>query len=79
MVLSQFLKSLSRDALDEFAKRCETSSAHLKQVAGSHRRAGEYLCINIERESGGVIRCESLRPDVDWAYLRSTAISEKAA
>lgn len=29
-------------------------------------------CIEIERATGGVVRCEDLRPDVDWAYLRAT-------
>lgn len=29
------------------------------------------VCINIEKVTGGVVRCEELRPDIDWAYLRS--------
>jgi len=29
-------------------------------------------CPPIERETGGRIRCEDLRPDVDWGYLRGT-------
>lgn len=79
MKLNEYLKKLSPIALQEFAKRCETTPAHLKQVAGNHRRAGEYLCINIDRETSGQIRCEDLRPDVDWAYIRSTGGAEKAA
>lgn len=27
-------------------------------------------CLEIERETGGAVRCEDLRPDVDWAVLR---------
>jgi DNA-binding transcriptional regulator YdaS (Cro superfamily) len=79
MKLQQYLKTLSPVAMQEFAKRCETTPAHLRQVAGKHRRAGEYLCINIDRETAGQIKCEDLRPDVDWAYIRSTGPSEKAA
>lgn len=30
-------------------------------------------CPDIERTTGGVVTCEALRPDVDWAYLRGTA------
>lgn len=30
-------------------------------------------CPGIERATIGAVRCESLRPDVDWAYLRGTA------
>ena len=35
-------------------------------------------CPAIERMSGGLVRCEELRPDVDWAYLR-TVVREVAA
>lgn len=27
-------------------------------------------CIEIERETGGAVRCEELRPDIDWSFLR---------
>jgi DNA-binding transcriptional regulator YdaS (Cro superfamily) len=29
-------------------------------------------CPTIERLTGGVVRCEELRPDVEWGYLRGT-------
>ena len=29
-------------------------------------------CPAIERETGGAVTCEQLRPDVDWGYLRAT-------
>ena len=29
-------------------------------------------CITLEKLNQGRIRCEDVRPDVDWAYLRST-------
>jgi len=73
-LLYDYLKQLSeksgKNEVDAFAKRCGTSTGQLKQVAGGYRRAGESLAINIERESGGAVRCEDLRPDVDWEYLR---------
>lgn len=28
-------------------------------------------CPGIERATGGAVRCEDLRPDVDWGYLRN--------
>lgn len=28
-------------------------------------------CPEIERLTHGAVRCEDLRPDVDWAYLRA--------
>lgn len=30
-------------------------------------------CPSIERATNGAVRCEDLRPDVDWAYLRGTS------
>lgn len=29
-------------------------------------------CPTIERATNGAVRCESMRPEVDWAYLRAT-------
>lgn len=29
-------------------------------------------CPAIEKATKGAVRCEDLRPDVDWAYLRAT-------
>lgn len=48
------------------------------QVVNNWRRRGnvpaEY-CPSIERATGGQVRCEELRPDVDWAVLRGTTLS----
>lgn len=35
-------------------------------------------CPAIERATKGAVRCEDLRPDVDWAYLRNTAGKDAA-
>ncbi len=72
MELSTYVKSLTKDELADFAARCETTPAQIRHVYLGTRRAGENLAINIERESNQAILCEELRPDVDWAYLRST-------
>lgn len=36
-------------------------------------------CPSIERVTLGAVRCEDLRPDVDWAYLRGSACNVKQA
>lgn len=36
-------------------------------------------CPAIERATGGELRCEDLRPDVDWAVLRGGAMAEQEA
>lgn len=72
MDLKGYIKTLSKDEFEDFAKRCGTSVGQLKQIAGSFRPCRESLAINIERESGRKVLCESLRPDVDWKVLRGT-------
>lgn len=70
MTLSEYLKKMDKEGLDALAKRCGTSVGQLKQVAYGNRRASAGLAVSLDRETGGEIRCESLRPDIDWAYLR---------
>lgn len=73
MNLHEFIKPLEKGALDAFARACLTTAGQLKQVAYGNRRPSASLAINIERESTGRVTCEELRPDVDWAYVRSTS------
>lgn len=39
------------------------------------RRVPAEHCPAIEKLVLGKVRCEALRPDVDWAYLRGTAVN----
>ncbi|MFF7108133.1 transcriptional regulator [Pseudomonas sichuanensis] len=70
MTLSEYLKTMDKEGLEALAGRCGTSVGQLKQVAYGNRRASAGLAVSLDRETGGEIRCESLRPDIDWAYLR---------
>ncbi len=36
-------------------------------------------CPAIERATDGGVRCEDLRPDVDWSYLRQPCKCERSA
>jgi DNA-binding transcriptional regulator YdaS (Cro superfamily) len=70
MKLLDFLRTKTLEERTEFAQKCGTTAAYLDQVARGYRRAGESICINIDKETDGAVRCEDVRPDVDWAYLR---------
>lgn len=70
MEFRTYFYALSRLERGRFACACGTSVGHLQNIACG-KRCGEALAIAIDRESGGVVRCESLRPDVDFQYLRS--------
>jgi len=43
------------------------------------RRVPAQHCPTIERLTRGSVRCEELRPDVDWAYLRGAKTESGAA
>jgi DNA-binding transcriptional regulator YdaS (Cro superfamily) len=38
----------------------------------SEGRVPAEHCIAIERATGGAVRCEDLRPDIEWGVLRGT-------
>ena len=71
MDLLEYMKPLASQELEAFASACKTSIGQLKQVAYGHRRASAALAIDIDRETKGEVSCDQLRPDIDWAYLRS--------
>lgn len=72
MELIEYIKGLDQAQLHAFAVNCSTSVGQLKQVAYGHRRANASLAIAIDRNTGGEVPCETLRPDIDWQYLRGT-------
>lgn len=54
----------------------------VQQVVSNWLRRGNVpadYCPSIERATGGTVRCEDLRPDVDWAYLRATDCAVKVS
>lgn len=71
--LIEYMNSMPVAEQHAFAGRCGTTVGYIRKAASSGQRLGESLCIAIERESDRVVICESMRPDVDWAYIRSTA------
>lgn len=49
------------------------------QWANGSRQVPAERCPAIERATDGAVRCEELRPDVDWAVLRCTPAAREAA
>lgn len=77
--LRTYLKSLEPPAQKDYAERCGTTIGYLRKVLSTGQDIGESIAIALERESDGAVRCEELRPDVDWAYLRGTKASAKSS
>ena len=83
MTLVEYIRKHGRAKL---ARALKTSEAYISQLAHGHRRVTEGKAMLIERATRGAVRCEDLRPDVDWSVLRrpaahgaSSADSDEAA
>ncbi|HOX27342.1 MAG TPA: YdaS family helix-turn-helix protein [Candidatus Krumholzibacteria bacterium] len=71
MQLIHYIQGLGdEDKRVAFAERAGTSPAYLLQLAYGYKRASVNMCVSIEKASRGAVRCEELRKDVDWAYLK---------
>lgn len=69
--LLEYLNGLPVADQASFACRCGTTVGYLRKAVSVKQRLKAEVCINIERESCGVVRCEMLRPDVSWYVVRS--------
>lgn len=68
------LKTYLSEERGRAAKLAETlvvSQVTVHQWANKKQVPAER-CPAIERETAGAVRCEDMRPDVDWAYLRNS-------
>jgi DNA-binding transcriptional regulator YdaS (Cro superfamily) len=70
--LLAYINGLPKSDRAKFCIACETTERYLRKAISAKQRLGADLCIRIDRESQGLVTCEELRPDVDWAYLRSS-------
>ncbi len=68
--LLDYINGLPKERRVLFFAACETTEGYLRKACSVGQKLGSDLCILIDRESGGAVTCEDLRPDVDWAYLR---------
>ena len=48
----------------------------VNQWIGADRPIPAERCPAIERATDGAVRCEELRPDVDWSVVRGTRCAE---
>jgi DNA-binding transcriptional regulator YdaS (Cro superfamily) len=55
------------------AAALRVTKAAVCQWKDEKRRVPLEHCPAIERLTGGAVRCEDLRPDVEWAVLRGQA------
>lgn len=73
--LLAYLNSLGANEREDFATRSGTSVGYIRKACSIGQQIGADLCIELERESGGAVRCEDLRSDVDWQFLRASGVT----
>jgi DNA-binding transcriptional regulator YdaS (Cro superfamily) len=61
------------------AKKTLDLNTYQAMQAWKRTRVPAEYCPAIEKATAGAVRCEDLRPDVDWAYLRATNCDQKQA
>lgn len=60
------------------ARVCGVSKGAVWQWSLPGRRVPAEHCPTIEKATLGLVRCEELRPDVDWDYLRNRPRKRRA-
>lgn len=75
MDLKTFL-SERRGRSSSLARELGVSSVMVSQWVVGRKLVPAERCPSIERATQGVVRCEDLRPDVDWAYLRQSGSNQ---
>ncbi|MDD2728192.1 helix-turn-helix domain-containing protein [Malikia sp.] len=62
----------------DLARQLGVTQGAVHQWAVGLSRPSAERSIQIEKATAGAVRCEDLRPDVDWAYLRGTTPTPQA-
>lgn len=61
------------------ARHVGASVAFVNQWATGRRPVPAEFCPKIERATSGAVRCEDLRPDIEWSVLRQSCDCQEAA
>jgi DNA-binding transcriptional regulator YdaS (Cro superfamily) len=69
MKLSDYLSG-ARGLARALAKTLGVDPVMVSEWRTGKKRVPAERCPSIEKATNGAVRCEDLRPDVDWGYLR---------
>lgn len=69
--LRDYINRLTKERRAAFFLAVGTTEGYLRKACSVGHLLGADLCILIERESARAVMCEDLRPDCDWAFIRS--------
>ncbi len=72
--LKTFVSGLGDDLEREaFAAQCGTTFGHLRQIYYGNRTCDAGLAIEIEKNTNQAVKCDELRPDIDFDYIRNSS------
>jgi len=73
MLLTEFLEA-ERGRAKALAVALDVPAELVSQWRTGQRPVPAERCPAIERATGGKVRCEDMRPDIDWAVLREPTV-----
>ena len=79
MDLASYLQKSGRGAAARLAKQIGAPTINVSQWRTGERQVPAERCPAIERATGGAVRCETLRPDVEWGALRGSQAAAPTA
>lgn len=79
LTLADYLQQSGRGAAARLAKQIGAPTISVSQWRTGERQVPAERCPAIERATGGAVRCETLRPDVEWGALRGSQEAAPAA
>jgi DNA-binding transcriptional regulator YdaS (Cro superfamily) len=71
MNLSDYLNKEGSGSIRKLAKSLGVPPSSVSFWKANDRKTPVLHCIEIEKLTKGEVRCEELRPDIDWGYLRN--------
>ena len=71
MNLDAYLSRPSAESMSAFARSLDVHVDQVRQWRHSQggRRPSPAKCASIEHATGGLVRCDELRPDLTWARI----------
>lgn len=68
--LRSYFLGLSANERVEYAQKCQTTVGFITQIYLGNSPCNPTLAIELDKHSGGLVKCDELSPVTDFDYLR---------
>ncbi len=69
--LLSYINRLDLKQRKSFEEHGGVSIRYIRKASSTGQRLSAEYCIAIEKATDREIKCEEIRPDIDWKYIRS--------